>query len=101
YPTNIQCSGCPFYGGREGTEKAAGEDKNFIPRRLRGELFRKTARAENPPAVGLSLCQGWGRGCPPLPILRKFAKDPAPVSRARVCRDFDRPWGHGLYRNSW
>ena len=27
-----------------------------------------------------------------MPILRKFAKDPAPVSRAKGCRDFDRPW---------
>lgn len=27
-----------------------------------------------------------------MPILRKFVKDPAPVSRAKGCRDFDRPW---------
>ena len=43
-------------------------------------------------AVGLSQQRPRLRGCPPLLFLRKFAKDPAPVSKAKGCRDFDRPW---------
>ena len=32
------------------------------------------------------------RGCPPLLIPRKFAKDPTPFRRVKSCRDSDRPW---------
>lgn len=54
---------------------------------------RQSARfAQTYGAVGIPTLRLWLRGCPPLPILRKFAKDPAPVSRAKGCRDFDRPW---------
>ena len=41
---------------------------------------RQSARfAQTYGAVGIPALRLWLRGCPPLPILRKFAKDPAPV----------------------
>ena len=48
--------------------------------------------AKNYVPEGISPIRPQLRGCPPLLIPRKFAKDPAPVSRSKGCRDFDRPW---------
>nr|DAF29444.1 MAG TPA: hypothetical protein [Caudoviricetes sp.] len=32
-------------------------------------------------------------GYPPRLILRKFTRDPRPVSAMKSCRDLTRPWG--------
>lgn len=32
-------------------------------------------------------------GYPPVLILRKFTRDPRPVSAVKSCRDLNRPWG--------
>ena len=68
------------------TSPQAAVKMNFSAKR-RSAHFAKSYVQE-----GISPLRPQLRGCPPLPIPRKFAKDPAPVSRAKGCRDFDRPW---------
>ena len=67
------------------TSSQAADKVNFSAKR------RSAHFAKSYGAVGLSPQWFRLRGCPPLLIPRKFAKDPAPFPTGQGCRDFYPP----------